>query len=389
MRAAAASRPAMIDLDHNATTRPLPEVVETVARLMREAYANPGSRHAAGRKARQVLEQSRETIAQILGAAPAEVVFTSGGTEATNLALLGFAEGRQGVVVLPPGEHPATEETVKTLQSRGWQRQLLPLDGDGLIRSAAYDEVPWDEVRLATLLLAHNETGVIQDVAPLGERCAEHRVPLHVDAVQAVGKIDVNFREMTATTMAVGAHKFHGPRGVGVLLIRTGARLSPQVYGGFQEEGRRAGTECVALAAGMALALERWHGERESRTRHVQELRDRLQAELLSRCPPAIVNGSQERRLPNTLNIAFPGCPGEALLVALDLEGVACSLGSACASGSSEPAPILVAMNCPDDVLDSSLRLSVGVDNSAAEIHEAAERITAVVARLRPTSHSA
>jgi cysteine desulfurase len=373
----------MINLDHNATTRPLPEVVETVARVMRDGWANPGSRHALGRRARQELESARETIAAILVADPGEVVFVSGGTEATNLALSGFAAGRRGTVVLPPGEHPATEESVRTLESQGWRRHPLPVDEEGLIPAAAYDGVPWSDVKLATLLLAHNETGVIQDVAPLSERCRQHGIPLHVDAVQAVGKIDVDFHALGCSTLAVGAHKFHGPRGIGALLIREGVRLTPTVYGGHQEQGRRAGTECVALAAGMATALRLWHEQREERTGSIRRLRDRLQERLLAECAPALVNGSFEQRLPNTLNIAFPGCDGDALLVALDLEEIACSLGSTCASGSSEPAAILQAMQRPAEVLGSSLRLSVGIDNTADEIEEAADRIAATVARLR------
>lgn len=373
----------MINLDHNATTQPLPEVVETVARVMRDGWANPGSRHALGRRARQELESARETIAAILGADPGEVVFVSGGTEATNLALLGFAAGRRGVVALPPGEHPATEQSVRTLEAEGWRRHTLPVDEMGLIPAAAYDDVPWNDVRLATLLLAHNETGVIQNVAPLSERCHQHGIPLHVDAVQAVGKIDVDFHALSCSTLAVGAHKFHGPRGIGALLIREGVRLTPTVYGGHQEQGRRPGTECVALAAGMATALRLWHEQREQRTGNIRRWRDRLQERLLAECAPASVNGSLEHRLPNTLNIAFPGCDGDALLVALDLEGIACSLGSTCASGSSEPAAILQAMNRPVEVLGSSLRLSVGFDNTPDEIEQAAVRIAATVARLR------
>src|SRR5690606_9003948 len=238
----------------------------------------------------------------------------------------------------PPGEHPATEESVRELESQGWQRHTLPVNSEGLIPVSAYDEVPWSDVRLATLLLAHNETGVIQDVAPLSERCRQHGIPLHVDAVQAVGKIDVDFHALGCSTMSVGAHKFHGPRGIGALLVREGVQLPPVQFGGHQESGRRPGTECVALAAGMAVALQRWHEQRQQRTATIRELRDRLEWRLLSEAAPAIVNGSLEHRLPNTLNIAFPGCPGEALLVALDLEGIACSLGSTCASGSSEPA---------------------------------------------------
>lgn len=373
----------MINLDQNATTRPLPEVVETVSRVMRDVCGNPGSRHALGRQARRVLEESRETIAAVLGARPAEVVFTSGGTEATNMALCGLTRGRVGTILLPPGEHPATEQTVQFIVSQGWRRQTLALRRDGLLDSNALDEVPWGEVHLATILLAHNETGVIQETAALADACRERGIPLHVDGVQAVGKVAVDFATLGAATLAVAAHKFHGPRGIGALVIREGVRLTPHEYGGHQEQGRRPGTECVALAAGMAVALHAWSVAREERTAHVRRLRDRLQARLIEECAPVVINGSLERRLPNTLNIAFPGCAGESLLIALDLAGVACSQGSACASGSSEPAAILVAMGCPPDVLQSALRLSLACDNTLDEVDLAAARIAAVVHHQR------
>jgi cysteine desulfurase len=372
-----------IYLDNNATTRPRPEVIEVMSRALESAYGNPGSRHAEGRRARQALETARETIAAILGASPAEVVLTSGGTEASNLALLGLAEGRRGTVVLPPGEHPATEESVRVLESRGWRRVTLPLDHEGRLVQKSLDGLPWGEIRLATLLLAHNETGTIQDVSRLSRLCREHGVPLHVDAVQAVGKIGVDFHALGATTLALGAHKFCGPRGTGALLVREGARLVPTQFGGHQERERRPGTECVALAAGMARALELWHAERETLTRRLTELRDRLEAGLRETCAPVVVNGSREHRLPNTLSMAFPGCDGDALMVALDVEGVCCSLGSTCASGSSEPAPILVAMGCPPEVHKSTLRFSVGRENTAEEIDEAVARIARVVERAR------
>ncbi|MGD9855304.1 MAG: cysteine desulfurase family protein [Planctomycetaceae bacterium] len=375
-----------IDLDHNATTRPLPEVVETVSRVMVDAYANPGSRHATGRVARKVLEESRECVAEVLNAEPHEVVFTSGGTEATNLALLGFADRRRGIVVLPPAEHPATEETVKYLETWDFQRHTLPLDSEGRLRPEGLEDAPWEQAVWAAVLLAHNETGVIQEVEPLAARCRDHGVPLHVDAVQAVGKIEVDFHALGAATMAVGAHKFHGPRGIGALLIRKGTRLPPAQFGGHQEAGRRPGTESVALAAGMATALRLWHEQRQERTEIVHRLRDRLESALSERCPPVVINGSREHRLPNTLNIAFPGVDGDALLVALDLEGICSSLGSACASGSSEPSPILLAMGVPRDVALASLRLSVGIDNTVDEIDMAINRIAATVTRLRQRS---
>ena len=400
--------PSRIYLDNTATTRPLPEVVDVMSRHFLESYGNPGSRHAEGRTARQPLEEARESIADILGADPKEVIFTSGGTEATNLAIFGCTNCEPGVILLTAGEHPATTESCDVLKQRGWRLQKLDVDFDGLLRSAQYDDLPWpvgepdgvsprsspvahapgspvddESVKLVTVILAHNETGVIQDLTPLAEKCREHNVWLHVDAVQAVGKIPVDFHALGATSLALGAHKFHGPRGIGALLLRQDATLSPYLFGGHQESGRRPGTEPVALAVGMAKALENWNANRDERTAAIRALRDRLQSRLEEHCAPTVVNGSREHRLPNTLNIAFTGLPGEALLINLDLEGIACSLGSTCASGSSEPAPSLVAMGCPREDYESSVRFSVSVANTPEEIDEAVQRIADVVRRLR------
>lgn len=372
----------VIDLDANATTRPLPEVAECVARYSRESWGNPGSRHALGRQARRVLETSRETIAAIVGAEPEEVLFTSGGTEANNLAVFGLPRGNRGAIAVSPGEHPSVNEASVVMQQRGWNVHRFPVDRDGIIPTETAQQAPWDDIRLAAVLLAHNETGVIQDVAPISDLCRKHGVPFHLDGVQAVGKIPISFSQLGATSLSFGAHKFHGPRGVGGLLLRRGTKLTPGLVGGHQEQGRRAGTEPVALIAGMALAMELWNRDQTSRTAMLLSLRDRLQYQLLQRYPFAVVHGADVARLPNTLNIAFPGIDGETLLVALDLAGVCASLGSACASGSTEPSPILVAMGCDPAVYRSSLRLTVSVMNTLEEIDIAVEKITATVKRL-------
>ncbi len=379
----------VIDLDANATTRPWPEVAECVARHLRETWGNPGSRHALGRRARQVLESSRETIAGILGAEPDEVLFTSGGTEANNLAVFGLPRGNRGTLAISPGEHPSLHEACTVMQQRGWNLHKFPVDRNGLITTDAGHQAPWAEIKLAAVLLAHNETGVIQDVVPISDLCRQHGVPLHLDGVQAVGKIPVDFHSLKATSLSFGGHKFHGPRGVGGLLLRRGTKLTPEFVGGHQEQGRRAGTEPVALVAGMALALELWQRDQSQRVTRLTELRDRLQAGLLERCPFAIVHAADVARLPNTLNIAFPGIDGEALLVALDLAGVCGSLGSACASGSTEPSPILVAMGCDPAVYRSSLRLTVSAMNTVEEIDHAVQRIIATVAHLSGTALAA
>jgi len=375
-----------IDLDHNATTRPHDDVLAAMDRAWRIAYGNPGSRHALGRRARQVLEDAREQIAAILNAAPSEVVFTSGGTEAINLALQGLAAGRPGTIALPPGEHSATEETVRALQQRGWQRAEIELDSCGRLIPEQLASLPWDDIRLASILLAHNETGVIQDIAPLAQHCGERRIPLHVDAVQAVGKIDVDFHALGAMALSLAAHKFHGPRGIGALVIRENVRLAPLLFGGHQESGRRPGTECAPLAAGMAAALQLWQDTRSQSTQFITQLRDQLAAGLTESCGPIVIHGDPHHRLPNTLSMAFPGCDGDALLIALDLEGICCSLGSTCASGSSEPAPILIAMGIDPALARSTLRLSLGIDNTPAEITAATESIARIVHQLRKTA---
>lgn len=368
-----------IYLDCNATTPPLPEVIDEVARVMRDCYGNPGSRHRAGRKARQVLEECRENIAGWLGASPTELIFTSGGTEANNLAIRGFARGTPGTIVISPGEHPSVLETCRALVRDGWRLHQLPVDSAGRLIP---EELP-PETRLVAAILAHNETGVIQDLGPLAAQCRARRIPLHLDGVQAVGKIPVDFHSLGATSLSFGAHKFHGPRGVGGLLVAENATLLPLLTGGHQEAERRAGTEPVALVAGMALALRAWYATQAERSSQVQQRRDLLQRLLVEQSAPAVVNAGQAPRLPNTLNISFPGVDGEALLVALDLEGVACSLGTTCASGSSEPAAILVAMGLSSDLYRSAVRFSLSYLNSQQEIEIAAERISRVVGSLR------
>lgn len=373
-----------IYLDNNATTKPFPEVIEAVAYHLEHSYANPGSRHAEGQAARKPLEESRESIAHILGAHPSEVIFTSGGTESTNIALFGFAEQTEpGTVLITAGEHPATLESCQHLERFGWRIQRLETDSEGLLLNDQYDAIDWNAIKLATVILAHNETGVVQNLKPLAEQCHERGIAFHVDAVQTVGKLPVNFHELGATSLALGAHKFHGPRGIGALLLKDGVNLAPIQFGGHQEAGRRPGTEPVALIAGMAKALEMFDANQDERIQTIRALRDRLETGLEEACAPVVVNGSREARLPNTLNISFPGAQGEALLINFDLAGVACSLGSTCASGSTEPAPVLVAMGQPEEVYSSAVRFSVSIYNTSEEIDEAVQRIVGVVQRLR------
>lgn len=378
----------MIYLDHNATTKPLPEVVEVVSNCQQEAWANPGSRHAMGRRARRVLDDSRESIASLLGATPEELIFTSGGTESINLALRGLVGTRPGLIVMGSGEHPATVETCRWLAMvQGHKLLEIPVNSHGELKSPDHCEIPWDDVRLVTILWGHNETGVIQPIDAWSHACHERNIPLHLDAVQMIGKMpleEVSFRKTGATAISFASHKFHGPRGIGGLLLSPAARLTPLITGGHQERDRRAGTEFTPMVAGMARALELFAREGKSAYQQMIELRKLLEDHLLGSSAPAHVFGNEaSRRLPNTIQVAFENVPAEALLVNLDLAGIACSAGSTCASGSMEPSPILLAMGVPPELAKCSIRFSLGRFTTREEIMSAASIIAQTVLRLR------
>ena len=370
-------------LDNNATTAIDPRVLAVMEECWRTAFANPGSAHAFGRASRRVLEDSRESICSILKAEPDELVFTSGGTESVNTAVYGLTRGRRGVMAISEGEHPAVRESCRHAGLDGWSPVAIPVDSAGRIAQERLASLPWQDIRLTCLILAHNETGVIQDTTFLADHCRTLGIPLVLDAVQAVGKIPVSFRDSQAAAMAFAAHKFHGPRGIGGLLVRRGLRMPSLLQGGHQEHGRRAGTEAVPLIAGMARALELWHSEMSERQQRVQALRDYLQQGLRAQCAPVMIHGAEAPRLPNTLSIAFPGVPGEALLVSLHLAGIACSLGSTCASGSAEPAPALLAMGVPAEICRSSVRFSLSHLNTMQELDTAVAQIRQIVKKLR------
>ena len=380
----------LIYLDHNATTPLLPEVAEAMAQCDRAGYANPASQHHAGRRARQVLEEAREEIAALLGAdlqsAHADqLVFTSGGTEANNLALFGLAGDTQSRILVAPIEHPSVLGPVEQLQRRDWRIEHLRVDRNGVVNLHHLQELltahpsPLTPVpSLLTLMLGNNETGVLQPVREATELAQAAGVPVHTDAVQVAGKLRIDFRQLGVDTLSVAAHKFHGPRGIGALVMRHGVRLTPRLFGGFQQAGLRPGTESVSLAVGMLTALRAWHREQAQRAARLRELRDRFEAALVAGWSQAVVNGAGAPRLPHTSNISFAGLNRQALAMALDLAGVACSTGSACASGSTDPSPTLVAMGLPSSVLESSLRFSLGATSTAAEVEAAVGRILRV-----------
>jgi cysteine desulfurase len=381
-----------IYLDHNATTPTHPEVVEAMARCWREGYANPASQHQPGQKARRVLEDAREETAEILGARLSgphcdRLVFTSGGTEANNLAVLGIAQARRkdgpGQVIVSAIEHASVLEPAQHLLELGWRVDSVGVNADGVVRVDVLPGLLGLQTRLISVMLGNHETGVLQPVAELARMCGEAGVPMHTDAVQVAGKLPTRFGELGVAALSVAAHKFRGPLGIGALLVRDGVQLEALHFGGHQQWGLRPGTECVALVVGMRTALAIWHREHEAQLRATTQLRDRFEAGLRAGFPELVVNGSGAERLPQTSNIAFPGMDGQILLMALDMAGIACSVGSACSSGSSELSPTLLAMGLPKQVVASTLRFSLGSATTEVEIDEAVRRILLVVNELR------
>ncbi len=374
-----------IYLDNNATTPTHPSVWEAMRPYLTSAYGNPASAHQIGRRARRALEDARERTAALLNAHPDEVIFTSGATEANNLALFGLCGDPPAHLLSSSIEHPSVAEPLRQLAHAGFQVAYLPVDGTGVVRVESLDTHLRPDTRLISVMLANHETGSIQPVAALTERLAG-RAHFHCDAVQAVGKMVVDFHALGVTALTFSAHKFHGPQGVGALLLRRGTRLRPRSWGGHQQHGHRPGTEPVALAVGLVTALDLAHAEWERRWEAVIRLRTRFLEQLRSAVAPLVLNGPEVGGMPHTLNVSFPGVKADALLMNLDLAGVACSTGSACSSGSLLPSPVLQAMGVSDELLHSAMRFSLSAMLTADEIDEAALRIVGVVRRLRATS---
>lgn len=386
-----ASMSPSVYLDHNATTPILPEVGDAVREASLRYGANPGSQHEPGRQARRALEEARMRIGELLGARtggmePDQIVFTSGGTEANNLALLGLTAdfaATPGHLVISGLEHPSITASATALESRGWRVDHAPATPTGVVQPEAIESLLRPDTRVVSLMLASNETGVLQPVGEVSRVCSSRGIPLHTDAVQVVGKLPVDFAALGVATLSCAAHKFHGPPGIGALVLRHDVRLRPLLYGGHQQADLRPGTETIALAIGMCSALECWHREADARAARMSALRDQLEERVLAEEPSATIIGQRAQRLPNTSNIAFSGLDRQALVMALDMAGVACSTGSACASGSSEPSPALVAMGLEKALVDGSIRFSLGATTTAAEIAEAAGRILHVCQHLR------
>lgn len=372
-----------IYLDHNATTSLLPEALEAMRPFLCERVGNPASSHRFGRHVRQALEDAREQIAALCDADADEVIFTSGATEANNLALFGLAPPEPGVIVTSAIEHPCVVEPVRQRVGGGYEHVLLPTTSAGCVD---VDRCVFPErTCLVSVMLANHETGAVQPVQALAERL-DGRARFHCDAAAAAGKMPIAFHRLGVTALTISGHKLHGPPGIGVLLLRRRSPLRPLLWGGHQQQGRRPGTEPVALAAGLAAAMTWCERNRQRNHATVLTLRQRFLERLQATAAPVVVNGPAEGGIPHTINISFPGCPADVLLMKLDLAGVACSTGSACSSGSLLPSPVLQAMGLPADVLRSAMRFSLSSLQSEAEVLEAAERISKCVNELRRAS---
>ena len=376
-----------IYLDHNATTPVRDEVAAAIVRALRDLPGNASSPHAEGAAARAELERARERVAALVGAAPDEIVFTSGATESNNLALHGVARSGCGRhLVSTAAEHPSVEEPLAALAAEGFRVTRVPVDRDGLVDPEEVAAAIGPDTALVSILWANNETGVVQPVEAIAERVRARGVPLHLDATQAVGKIAVRLAALPADLVSASAHKLNGPKGVGVLVVRGEQALVPWLRGGAQERGRRGGTSNVPGAVGLGVACELAARELAERAATAAALRDRLWGGIARAVPDARRNGASERALPTTLSVEFPGVPADVLLEALDGEGVAVSAGAACASGSVQPSRTLLAMGRTPAEARASLRFSVGHGNDAAQIDRVVALLPALVARVRDAS---
>jgi cysteine desulfurase len=376
-------------LDYNATTPVAPEVLAAMLPYFCVEYGNASSIHTFGQRARGAVEEARESVAALLGALSAEIMFSSGGTESNNHAIFGVvgaASGKSKHVITSAVEHSAVLDPCRALEKRGVAVTVLPVDREGIVNPEDVRRAIRPETVLITIMLANNELGTIEPIEEIGKIAAEAHVTLHTDAVQAAGKIPIDVAKLGVHLLSISAHKLYGPKGVGALYVRKGTRLEPLLYGGHSERDRRPGTEDVTSIAGLGkaadLALTHIRGE----GRRIAVLRDRLENGLLERIPHARVNGSRAQRTPNTTNLTLPFIEGEAMVIALDLRGLACSTGAACSSGAVEPSHVLTAIGLASEDARATLRLSLGHQTTDDEIDFALETIPPVIDRLRQMS---
>jgi cysteine desulfurase len=374
-------------LDHAATTPVREEVFEAMKPFYGPRFGNPSSTHRWGREARAALDEARERVGRCLGARPDEICFTSGGTEADNLAILGAwralkANGRTAVVTTPI-EHKAILGAVHQAAREGAEERFLGMTPDGVIDAASFDELTDDKVAVCSMMWVNNEIGTIQPVPELAAKAKERGAFVHTDAVQAFGKIPIDARKQQFDFLTISGHKFGAPKGIGALFIRRGTHIEPLMHGGTQDRGRRPGTENVAAAVGLARAAELTLAECEAHCVRVRKLRDKLEAGILAKVPDAVIHGRGAERAPHIVNVSVPGTDSESLLMALDLRGIAASGGSACQSGSVTPSHVLTALGIRPDLASAAIRMSLGVLTTEQCIERVIEVFPALVAKAR------
>jgi cysteine desulfurase len=374
-----------IYLDHAATTPLDPRVLEAMLPYFTIEYGNASSIYLLGRHAMQAIDSAREQVAELLNCRPTEIAFTGCGSESDNLALKGMAYASQkkgNHIITTPIEHHAILHTCQYLERFGFKTTYLPVDRYGCVNPDDVARAITDQTILVSVMYANNEVGTIEPIAEIGRICRAKKIPFHVDAVQAGGSLSLDVAALHADLLSLSAHKFYGPKGIGILYVRQGMRILPQMQGGSQERGRRAGTENVAGIVGAATALRLAYEELPEVTSHLVALRDRLIEGLLS-IPGSVLTGHPTHRLPNNASFCFEGVEGESILLNLDLLCIAASTGSACTSGSTEPSHVLVAMGLPPEVAHGSLRLTIGKENSDTDIDVILAEVPKIVAKLR------
>lgn len=375
----------LIYMDHAATTALDPRVLESMMPHLTEQYGNASSIYALGRQAMQTISHAREDVAELLNCQPAEIAFVGCGSESDNLAIKGmaFASQKKGNHLITSSiEHHAVLHTCNYLERFGFETTYLPVDENALIDPDAVGRAITDKTVLVSIMFANNEVGTIEPIAEIGKICRARKVPFHVDAVQAGGALPINVAALNVDLLSLSAHKFYGPKGMGILYVKQGKRILPQLQGGSQERGRRAGTENVAGIVGTAEAFRLAQEELETVTPRIRQLRDRLIEGILT-IPRSRLTGHPVQRLPNNASFCFEGVEGESILIHLDMLGIAASTGSACTSGSIDPSHVLEAMGYPPEWSHGSLRLTLGKDNTEEEVERVITLLPAVVEKVR------
>jgi len=376
-----------IYLDYNATTPMDRRVLEAMLPYFTEKFGNPSSIHTSGREAKVAIEDARAKVANLLGAEPEEIIFTSGGTEADNLAIKGIAFARkEGHIITSSIEHHAVLNAVKWLEKRGFEVTYLPVDEYGIIDPDDVRKAIKKETILITIMFANNEVGTIEPVQEISEIAREKGIPFHTDAVQAVGKIPLNVKELGVDMLSLSGHKFYGPKGIGALYRKRGMKVEPLFHGGEHEKRMRAGTENVPGIVGLGEAAQIALAEMEEEENRIRKLRDKLEEGIAEKIPEVIILGHPEKRLFNTLGICVKYVEGESILLQLDFEGIEVSSGSACTSGSLEPSHVLLAMGLPHEIAHGSIRFSLGKGNTEKDIDRVLDVMPPIVEKLRAMS---